>query len=264
MPLAAMVLVMGFGTFLRAVFSGSAAIALENMATPPSTPRPLGDPELLLHPQPRRHRGGRRAAADAGLLPPGWPPRRGRRAHPAARGGILGAERPHRERHRVDEATEPIVGRRAHCSRTTLPKDHLARTEPQPFKGPPASRGSPGRAGEEGHSEQSAGCAGGSVGQMREVQSGKRMDFLTGRGRWPVFRRYRVRPGLMDVRGRLVDGSRRWRPRTRPGCQRRLAVGGARWHAISGPRRAVRRTENGSGRAGGGRLAAFDYAARRT
>jgi hypothetical protein len=29
---AAMVLVMGFGTFLHAVFSGSAAIALENMA----------------------------------------------------------------------------------------------------------------------------------------------------------------------------------------------------------------------------------------
>jgi hypothetical protein len=49
-----------------------------------------------------------------------------------------------------------------------------------------------------------------------------------------VLRQYRVRPGLMDVRGRLVDGSRRWRPRTRPGCQRRLAVGGARGHAISG------------------------------
>jgi hypothetical protein len=29
-----MVLVMGFGTFLRAVFPGSAAIALENMALP--------------------------------------------------------------------------------------------------------------------------------------------------------------------------------------------------------------------------------------
>jgi hypothetical protein len=32
-----------------------------------------------------------------------------------------------------------------------------------------------------------------------------------------VLRQYRVRPGLMDVRGRLVDGSRRWRPRTRTG-----------------------------------------------
>ena len=68
-----------------------------------------------------------------------------------------------------------------------------------------------------------------------------------------VLRQYRVRPGLMDVRGRLVEGSRRWRPRTRPGCQRRLAVGGARWHAISGLRRAARRTENGS------RLVAGDW-----
>ena len=39
----------------------------------------------LLPPGQRRHRGDRRAPADAGVLPPGGPAHRGRRAHPSAR-----------------------------------------------------------------------------------------------------------------------------------------------------------------------------------